>query len=101
LGREKIFEKWENGEYVESITVKPKDEQLRMVYADIRYSCFYMMYELSVKLGKDFFCWKTDCIYYRKTAKNIKTVQDYFNEREMLYKQLFYDETDRSAEVEY
>ena len=101
LGREKVFEKWENGEYVESIVVKPKDEQLRMVYADIRYSCFYMMYELSLKLDKDFFCWKTDCIYYRKTPKNIKIVQDYFKEREMLYKQLFYDETDRSAEVNY
>jgi hypothetical protein len=101
LGREKIFEKWENGEYVESITVKQKDEQLRMVYQDIRLSCFYMMYELSILLGKDFFCWKTDCIYYRNTAKNIEVVQKYFNEREMQWKQLFYDNVDRSKEVDY
>jgi hypothetical protein len=101
LGREKVFEKWEKGEYVESITIKPKDEQLRMVYADIRYSCFYMMYELSKLLGKDFFCWKTDCIYYRNTPENIKIVQDYFDEREMLWKQLYYDNIDRSTEVDY
>lgn len=101
LGREKVFEKWEAGEYLESITIKQKDEQLRMVYADIRYSCFYMMYELSVLLGKDFFCWKTDCIYYRNSTKNIKIVQDYFDERKMLWKQLVYDDKDRSLEVDY
>jgi hypothetical protein len=101
LGREKVFEVWEKGEYVESVIHKPKDEQLRMVYADIRYSCFYMMYELSKLLGKDFFCWKTDCIYYRNTPKNIKNVQRYFDDREMLYKQLVYDDKDRSQEVEY
>jgi hypothetical protein len=101
LGREKVFEKWEKGEYIESVVIKPKDEQLRMVYADVRYSCFYMMYEISKLLGKDFFCWKTDAIYYRNTPKNIKIVQDYFDERKMQYKQLFYDDKDRSAEVEY
>jgi hypothetical protein len=101
LGREKVFEKWENGEYVESITLKPKDEQLRMVYADIRYSCFYMMFELCKILGRDFFCWKTDCIYYRDSEKNRKIVQDYFTEREMLWKQLVYDDKDRSTEVDY
>jgi len=101
LGREKVFEKWENGEYLESITIKQKDEQLRMVYADIRYSCFYMMYELSILLGKDFFCWKTDCIYYRNSNKNRKIVQDYFDERKMLWKQLVYDDKDRSLEVDY
>lgn len=101
LGREKVFEKWEKGEYIESVVVKPKDEQLRMVYADVRYSCFYMMYEISKLLGKDFFCWKTDAIYYRNTPKNIKVVQGYFDERKMQYKQLFYDNKDRSAEVEY
>ena len=72
-----------------------------MVYSDIRFSCFYMMYELSILLGKDFFCWKTDAIYYRNTPKNIKIVQDYFNQREMLFKQLFYDDKDRSVEVDY
>ena len=101
LGRDNVFEKWENGEYVESITLKPKDEQMRMVYADIRFSCFYMMYELSKLLGKDFFCWKTDCIYYRNTPENIYMVQDFFDQRKMLYKQLVYDDKDHSEDVEY
>jgi hypothetical protein len=101
LGRDKVFEVWEDGKYVENITIKPKDEQLRMVYDDIRFSCFYMMYEISKLLGKDFFCWKTDCIYYRSSAKNIKTVQDYLDNREMSYKQLIYDDKDRTIDVDY
>jgi len=101
LGREKVFEKWEKGEYLESITLKKKDEQLRMVYYDIRLSCFYMMYELSQLLGDDFFCWKTDCIYYRKSEKNTHIVEEYFNEHQMLYKQLIYDTVDRSVSVKY
>jgi hypothetical protein len=60
-----------------------------------------MMFELSKILGRDFFCWKTDCIYYRNSPENRQIVQDYFNQREMLWKQLFYDDTDRSAEVNY
>lgn len=101
LGREKVFERWEKGKYVENITWKQKDEQLRMVYEDIRLSCFYMMYQLSLILGDDFFCWKTDCIYYRNTPKNVAIVQGFFNERKMLFKQLVYDDKDRSEDVIY
>lgn len=101
LGREKVFEKFVDGVFVEKVVIRPKDEQLRTVYADIRFSCFYMMYELSVILGEDFDCWRTDCIYYRDTPKNRQTVQDYFDEREMLWKQLVFDKTDRSQDVQY
>jgi hypothetical protein len=101
LGREKVFEKWENGEYIESITIKPKDEQLRMVYADIRFSCFYMMFEISKLLGEDFFCWKTDGIYYRDKPKNRKIVQDFFDSRKMLWKQLIYDNSKELKDVQY
>ena len=101
LGREKSFEKWENGEYVESVVIKTKDEQLRMVYQDIRFSCFYMMYEISQILGKEFFCWKTDGIYYRDSPKNRKIVQDFFDSRKMLWKQLVYEDKTDLQDVEY
>ena len=32
--------------------------------------------------------WKTDCIYYRDTPENRQIVHNYFEEREMLFKQL-------------
>lgn len=94
LGREKVFERWEDGEFFELVTLKKRDPQLQKVYLDIRYSCYYMMHELSVLLGEDFDCWKTDCIYYRDTLKNRRIVNDYFEEREMLFKQLVYNSMD-------
>jgi hypothetical protein len=52
------------------------------------------MYEISILLGQEFDCWKTDCIYYRDTEANRKIVQGYFEEREMLFKQLVYNSMD-------
>lgn len=88
LGRGKKFDKYVDGVFKEKIEVKKADTTLQKVYVDIRYSCYYMMYELSQLLGEDFECWKTDCIYYRDTPENRKIVHNYFEEREMLFKQL-------------
>lgn len=88
LGRGKKFDKYVNGEFVEKIVVKETDATLQKVYVDIRYSCYYMMYELSQMLKDNFESWKTDCIYYRDTPENRKIVHNYFEEREMLFKQL-------------
>lgn len=94
LGREKSYEKYVNGEFVGTIVGKEKNEQLQFIYKDIRYSCYYMMYELSQMLGDDFDCWRTDCIYYRDTPENRTLVHNYFEEREMLFKQLVYNSMD-------
>ena len=88
LGRGKKFDKYVNGEFVKKIVVKETDATLQKVYVDIRYSCYYMMYELSELLKDDFESWKTDCIYYRDTPENRQIVHNYFEEREMLFKQL-------------
>lgn len=98
LGREKKYDKYIDGVHVETVVLKEHDEQLQMVYLDIRYSCYYMMYELSMMLGKDFDCWKTDCIYYRDTPENRSIVHNYFDEREILYKQLVYNTMDDFTE---
>lgn len=94
LGREKSYEKYVDGVYSENIVGKEKNEQLQMIYLDIRYSCYYMMYELSQLLGDEFDCWRTDCIYYRDTPENRKIVNGYFEEREMLFKQLVFNSMD-------
>lgn len=90
LGREKAFDKYVEGKFVEKVITKKLDPHLQSVYKDIRFSCYYMMYELSLLLGDEFDCWRTDCIYYRDTIANRKIVHDYFDEREMLYKQLVF-----------
>ena len=74
------------GDYVK----KEFNDEMNRVYHDIRYSCYYMMYELSLLLGDDFDCWKTDCIFYRDTKENRKIIHDYYNERNMLFKQLVF-----------
>lgn len=88
LGRGKKFDRYVNGEFVGTVVTKESDETLQKVYVDIRYSCYYMMYELSQMLKDDFESWKTDCIYYRDTPENRAIVHNYFEEREMMFKQL-------------
>lgn len=90
LGRGKTFDKYIDGEFFEKIIIKKPDETLKKVYVDIRYSCYLMMYEISLLLKDEFECWKTDCIYYRDTPDNRKIVHNYFEEREMLFKQLVF-----------
>jgi hypothetical protein len=63
LGRQKKFDKYVDGKFVEFVVTKEADATLQKVYVDIRYSCYYMMYELSQILKDDFESWKTDCIY--------------------------------------
>jgi hypothetical protein len=88
LGRGKKFDRYVDGEFKETVVVKQSDQTLQKVYVDIRLSCYYMMYELSKILKNDFESWKTDCIYYRDTPENRTIVHNYFEEREMLFKQL-------------
>jgi len=88
LGRGKKFDRYVDGVFFEKIVVKKPDDTLQKVYVDIRYSCYYMMYELSQLLKDDFESWKTDCIYYRDTPENRTIVHNYFEEREMMFKQL-------------
>lgn len=88
LGTERVYDIYKDGVLVEQKIKRAKDEVLLNVYKDIRFSCYYMMHELSVMLGDDFDCYKTDCIYYRDTPKNRAKVHKYFDSKQMFYKQL-------------
>ena len=46
------------------------------------------MTQVQKRLGKDFLCDKTDCIYYIDTKENRKIVTDFFKEKDLLMKQL-------------
>lgn len=90
LGREKKFDNYEKGEIKESYVYQKENVDLKNVFKFIRLTCFSFMKEASDLLGDDFFAWKTDCIYYRENLKNIKMVQDYFDQYNLTYKQLGY-----------
>jgi len=91
LGTEQKFDRYVNGEYVETYVKRKEDKAMKNVYKDIRLTCYYMMYLLSVELGEDFESWNTDCIYYRDTPQNRKLVHEFFDMHNMLYKQLTYN----------
>ena len=90
LGREKKFDNYEKGQIKESYVYQKENVDLKNVFKFIRLTCFTFMKEASELLGDDFFAWKTDCIYYRENLKNIKLVQDYFDQYNLTYKQLGY-----------
>lgn len=90
LGREKKFDSYEKGEIKQSYVYQKENVDLKNVFKFIRLTCFSFMKEASDLLGDDFFAWKTDCIYYRENLKNIKMVQDYFDQFNLTYKQLGY-----------
>lgn len=90
LGRKKEYDVYENGEYVRTIIRTPENPLAKMVYKDIRFTCYNMMYELSQILGDDFESWNVDCIYYRDSKKTRKIVHEYFDQQSMLYKQLVF-----------
>lgn len=90
LGREKKFDNYEKGEIKASYVYQKENVDLKNVFKFIRLTCFSFMKEASELVGDDFFAWKTDCIYYRENLKNIKMVQDYFDQYNLTYKQLGY-----------
>ena len=90
LGREKKFNNYKNGELGKSFVYQKRNEELQNVYKYVRLTCFDYMYQASKLLGEDFFAWKTDCLYYKNTKKNIKMVQEFFDSKNLTYKQLSY-----------
>ena len=69
LGKKRIYQCYENGEYVYDEEMKG-DEVLENIYKDIRYSTYGVMFEIAKELGDDFCCWKTDCIFFYDTEDN-------------------------------
>lgn len=90
LGRQTIVDVYKNGIIVDKQVHKQGDKELKSVYNMIRYTCYDYMRQLSEMLGDDFFCWKTDGIYYNNTDANIMLVQGFFDDKNLTYKQLSY-----------
>lgn len=91
LGREKKFVD-KNVENPKEYIVQEFSKPLNDVFKYIRLVCFSMMNSLANKLGPDFDCWRTDCIYFHDTPINRKVVTDYFDKKNMPYKILDYFE---------
>jgi len=94
LGREKVFEVYEEGQKISTFITQKEDPLQKAVFKYIRLVCYDMMNNVAKKLGNDFDCWKTDCIYFYDTLENRKKVIDYFDKKQMPYKILDYFSND-------
>jgi hypothetical protein len=88
MGANKKYQKIKNGKLLDEYKVVYGDDNLKDVYKLIRLTCYKYMNQVKKKLGKDFLCYKTDCIYYIDTQYNRKIVRDFFKEKDLYMKQL-------------
>jgi len=75
LGKEKCYKVYKKGKYIHD-EIHNKDLKRQEIYNDIRYTTYGIMYECAEVLQNDFHSWKTDCIFFKKSKKNIKMVKD-------------------------
>lgn len=88
MGANKKYQKIKNGKLLDEYKVVYGDDTLKDVYKLIRLTCYKYMNQVKKKLGRDFLCYKTDCIYYIDTQYNRKIVKDFFKEKDLYMKQL-------------
>jgi len=88
MGVKKRYQKIRKGVVTDEVKYVGGDEELAKAYTLIRYTCYKYMNQVKRLLGKDFICYKTDCIYYVDTRENRKIVRDFFKEQDLLMKQL-------------
>ena len=88
LGADKKYRIIRDGVITNDYKIILGDESLQDVYKQIRYTCYKYMNEVKKILGKDFLCYKTDAIYYIDTKENRKKVSDFFEQKNLLMKQL-------------
>jgi len=88
MGANKKYQKMKNGKLLDEYKVVYGDDALKDVYKLIRLTCYKYMDKVKKMLGKDFLCYKTDCIYYIDTQYNRKLVRDFFIEKDLYMKQL-------------
>ncbi len=71
LGRSRSYDVYKAGVYSHTQSTESNNELIDL-YNNIRQMTYQVMNEISIKLGNDFYCWKTDCIYFKDTKDNRK-----------------------------
>lgn len=85
LGRKKVYDVYVQGDFKHQEVVG-EIPYLVDLYNDIRYTTFSIMKEVADLLGEDFYCWRTDCIYFKDLKRNRKLVTETFDSYDLLWK---------------
>lgn len=88
MGADKRYQKIEAGDFVKDYHLVKGDPELQKVYTLIRLTCYKYMSQVKKMLGEDFLAYKTDAIYYADRNGNRQKVRKFFEEKNLLMKQL-------------
>lgn len=88
LGADKRYQKIQAGEFIKDYHIVKGNPDLKRVYTLIRYTCYKYMSQIKKMLGKDFLAYKTDAIYYADRNNNRQRVRKFFDDKNLLMKQL-------------
>ncbi len=86
MGGDKWYNIIKDGVITQDKVVLKGNDELKEVYRHIRHSCYQLMQRLARKLGGDYVCYKTDCIYYFRNDKNRKIVRAFMDKYGLDYK---------------
>lgn len=87
-GQTKTLDGFINNKPTGNILEIKKNPDHLLIYNDIRNKTYKIMDELSYILGDDFRNYNVDCITFVLTKKNIKTVKEYLNDKNLTYKRI-------------
>lgn len=86
LGTQKSYYKIIDGEFTgKKVIERRRNAKLENVYKLIRFTVYKYMFELKNKLGKDFFYYKVDAIFYRDTPENNELVKNFFLKKKLVF----------------
>lgn len=93
LSSDKHYSIVQNGEIIQrkKMVVIPCNPLTKIAYQNVRLTCLEYMYKLSKLLKDDFYEYKVDAIFFRKSAQNIKLVKDYFKNLDVSISRLYWE----------
>ena len=86
LGRDKTYNMVKAGSLTNDIIRVDGDKMLQYAYQVIRNTCYRYMMGIAEMLGSDFLEYRTDCVFFYYTKKNVKLIKDFFDSKKVSYK---------------
>ncbi len=86
LGRDKRYAQMREGKITRDTVIIKGNDDLKKLYNIIRYRCFGYMKQIAKLIGNDFIAYRTDCIYYLHTSRNVRVVRKFLESKQLEYK---------------
>lgn len=88
LGADKRYQLIKDGQRTDDVEILAGSEQLKRIYLKIRHTCFTYMQQAAALVGDDFICYRTDCIYFYYSRKNVEAIENFFSSKGFDFKRV-------------